>query len=401
MREPTTSLQAPAYLELRISTQRHRRSLLYSDPAADVGFLHHRVLPCHRFSPSLVFRSVSRFSMAPQVSGFDRISSIRAHYGFHRRLASPKLANRLDVNKFRFNLEVLRIGARGCFSVPAGAWMKRCRRLNFSVARGNQPERVELVTNEEGKRDSQSSEEANLDSQRQQRTSQVRKRISFGLGIGFSALGVVLVGSWVFTMAIATAILIGSREYFELVRSHGIASGVTPPPQYVSRACSVIYSLMPILTLYLGNIDVSVTTAAFLVTMALLLQQESPRFTQLSSAIFGLLYCGYLPCFWVKLRCLEAPSLNTRFVASWPLLLGGQSVWTVGLVSTLISISSIIAADSFAFFVGKAFGRTQLTAISPKKTWEGTLAGLSGCIATSVLLAKILCWPSSVLRVPD
>lgn len=46
----------------------------------------------------------------------------------------------------------------------------------------------------------------------------------------------------------------------------------------------------------------------------------------------------------------------------------------------------------------QAFGRTPLTTISPKKTWEGALAGLGGCIATSVLLAKILCWPTSILR---
>jgi hypothetical protein len=57
---------------------------------------------------------------------------------------------------------------------------------------------------------------------------------------------------------------------------------------------------------------VSVTFAAFVVAMALLLQRENPRFAQLSSAMFGLFYCGYLPCFWVKLRCgLAAPALNT------------------------------------------------------------------------------------------
>lgn len=66
------------------------------------------------------------------------------------------------------------------------------------------------------------------------------------------------------------------------------------------------------MTRYLGQIDVSVTSAAFVVAMALLLQRGNPRFAQLSSATFGLFYCGYLPCFWVKLRCgLAAPSLNT------------------------------------------------------------------------------------------
>ena len=38
---------------------------------------------------------------------------------------------------------------------------------------------------------------------------------------------------------------------------------------------------------------------------------------------------------------------------AWPFLLGGQAHWTVGLVVTLISISSIIAADTYAFLGGK------------------------------------------------
>lgn len=41
--------------------------------------------------------------------------------------------------------------------------------------------------------------------------------------------------------------------------------------------------------------------------------------------------------------------------AAWPVLFGGQTHWTVGLVATLISISSIIAADTYAFMGGKVF----------------------------------------------
>ncbi|KAG5556076.1 hypothetical protein RHGRI_006635 [Rhododendron griersonianum] len=37
----------------------------------------------------------------------------------------------------------------------------------------------------------------------------------------------------------------------------------------------------------------------------------------------------------------------------WLLLLGGQTQWTVGLFATLISISSIIAPDTYAFVGGK------------------------------------------------
>lgn len=79
--------------------------------------------------------------------------------------------------------------------------------------------------------------------------SQLRNRIIFGLVIGLGGGGIVLAGGWVFTLALASAVFVGAREYFELVRSRGIAKGMTPPPRYVSRVCSVICALMPIMTL--------------------------------------------------------------------------------------------------------------------------------------------------------
>jgi phosphatidate cytidylyltransferase len=48
--------------------------------------------------------------------------------------------------------------------------------------------------------------------------------------------------------------------------------------------------------------------------------------------------------------------------------------------------------DSCAYFGGKFFGRTKLIErISPKKTWEGTLAGFSCCIISGVILQYL--WP--------
>ncbi|KAL0928195.1 hypothetical protein M5K25_000065 [Dendrobium thyrsiflorum] len=237
-----------------------------------------------------------------------------------------------------------------------------------------------------------------IEPEQQKDGDQLRKRVFSGLAIGIGGGGVVVAGGWVFTVVVAVAVFAAAREYFELVRSQGIAAGMTPPPRYVSRACSVICALMPVLTAYFGHIDVSVTSSAFLVAMALICQRAIPRFSQLSSTMFGLFYCAYLPCFWVKLRCgLAAPALHTELGKYWPILLGGRAHWTVGLVATIISVSSIIAADTFAFLGGRAFGRTPLTSISPKKTLEGAFAGLIGCVVVAISLSRILAWPSSLL----
>lgn len=70
---------------------------------------------------------------------------------------------------------------------------------------------------------------------------------------------------------------------------------------------------------------------------------------------------GYLPSFWIKLRLLAVPAINSGAVAAAvPPLLGGPTHMTVGLIATFVAVSCIIAADTGAYFCGKAFGRTQV-----------------------------------------
>lgn len=97
---------------------------------------------------------------------------------------------------------------------------------------------------------------------------------------------------------------------------------------------------------YFGQMDVPVTSFAFILAMALILQRGNPRFAQLSSAIFGLFYCGYLPCFWIKLRCgLAVPALNT---SKFHILFTNyyhiskmipRNIWRYGWIYTSLAVS--------------------------------------------------------------
>lgn len=70
---------------------------------------------------------------------------------------------------------------------------------------------------------------------------------------------------------------------------------------------------------------------------------------------------GYLPSFWIKLRLLAVPAVNSAAVAATvPPLLGGPTHLTVGLIAAFVAVSCIIAADTGAYFCGKSFGRTQV-----------------------------------------
>jgi phosphatidate cytidylyltransferase len=124
-----------------------------------------------------------------------------------------------------------------------------------------------------------------------------------------------------------------------------------------------------------------------------------------ASSILGLLYGGYLPSYWVRLRVglTNASSLPLDATASSSNLpLGGYwpSSWTdfsalpEALTATLLGFCCIWAADIGAYFFGKFFGRTRLSIISPKKTVEGAIFGVAGSIAVAIAGAWYLHWPS-------
>ncbi|MFK7845876.1 MAG: phosphatidate cytidylyltransferase [Rhodothermales bacterium] len=60
------------------------------------------------------------------------------------------------------------------------------------------------------------------------------------------------------------------------------------------------------------------------------------------------------------------------------------------------------ATDSMAYFTGRAIGKTPLApAISPKKTWEGTIGGFFGAVLVAILLKlymlPFLSWQDAII----
>ena len=82
----------------------------------------------------------------------------------------------------------------------------------------------------------------------------------------------------------------------------------------------------------------------------------------------GIIYIGWMLSYFIPLRGLD----------------GGRD-WV------LLAVLTTFAADTSAFFIGKAWGRRQMApTISPGKTWEGAVGGLLGAIAAALILAAIL-----------
>lgn len=58
----------------------------------------------------------------------------------------------------------------------------------------------------------------------------------------------------------------------------------------------------------------------------------------------------------------------------------------MGLILPLMLIVTIWINDTMAYLVGSAIGKTPLTSISPKKTWEGTIGGIVLAVTTITII---------------
>jgi len=166
-------------------------------------------------------------------------------------------------------------------------------------------------------------------------------------------------GGMAFFALVSLAALLAAYEYLKMMRAQGWT-----PSYFLGLACVALFlvdaqwpqwgilpyglALIPIVTLssevFSGNIPNA------LVRWALLMASS--------------LYLGYLPGLFVRLRALEN-----------------------GLYWLIVALLGTWICDSAAYFIGRAWGKHKLCpTISPKKTWEGAIAGLVFGVLTVVML---------------
>jgi len=61
-----------------------------------------------------------------------------------------------------------------------------------------------------------------------------------------------------------------------------------------------------------------------------------------------------------------------------------------GKVIPLALIFSLWINDTMAYIVGSLIGKTQMTKISPKKTWEGTIGGIILCVVVMIFIGDLM-----------
>jgi len=177
-----------------------------------------------------------------------------------------------------------------------------------------------------------------------------------------------------FTIFVAIWGLLAVFEFYRLV-----AVSRVPSLTYFGLLWTLLFILRPYFshefTIFAHEFTVPIllTSAIVLPLLWLVLRpQKEGAFIGWVWTIAGILYVGWLLSYLVALR-LDA-GRNWVFFA----------------------LFTTFGSDTLAFFVGRVLGRHHLAPlISPKKTWEGAIAGVFGAMIVSLLFV-----PSTPLNLP-
>lgn len=224
-------------------------------------------------------------------------------------------------------------------------------------------------------------------------TSMPWSRIISGIVAIALALSATLFGGWYFTISIAIVVFLGQLEYFDLVRARGIA-----PAAKTTIVASQV--LLATCTLDSNLADAVMPIAGTFICFYLLFQPKMATIADISASIMGLFYVGYLSSYWVRLRSLGSAAksnipLGGYWPSNWADILDQRNfaVLPQGLTVTILTFLCIWAADIGAYTIGKFFGKTRLSDISPKKTVEGAVFGISASVAVALAGAYYLHLP--------
>jgi len=193
----------------------------------------------------------------------------------------------------------------------------------------------------------------------------LKQRVITGVvGVPLVVLAIWFGDPW-FSFLIAAAALAGTYEFYRL---YGFAR--KEPLLYVGLAWALVLVLSPHYQHRSPDVLPTVITATVLISLVWLLGRSSREkaFHDWAWAIAGAFYVGWMLSYWLSLRGLE----------------DGRNWVYLAMLTTY-------ANDTGAFFIGRAWGRHKLApAISPSKTREGVIGGLTCAIAGAIVVATVL-----------
>lgn len=181
----------------------------------------------------------------------------------------------------------------------------------------------------------------------------------------------IRIGGGVYAGYVLLVVLLGAWEWWRLGRAAGGGAGLVPLGLGAAGTC-------------LAGIDPhparAASLAGLLLVASLLLglrHADGSATRRTGHLLLGALYLGLLPAFLIRMRALPH-----------------------GAAALYLTYATVFLCDTAAYGVGRALGRHALwPRVSPRKTWEGAIAGavasIGAAVACRFLFAGFLSWPAA------
>lgn len=190
---------------------------------------------------------------------------------------------------------------------------------------------------------------------------------------------ILTISLWLFgvhagVFIIAILAFLTQMELYQLFEKMGLK-----PMKKIGLAAGAVITLG---AYYLGGIDsgndLFVLSFVVLALAIILLDQKTGRLRSLIPTLFGLLYVPFMLHFLIKtVKLAEANAVLPDQGAATGMFL---AVWVVAVAK---------CADVGGLLVGMKFGKTPLSIISPKKTYEGAAGGIVFSMLIGVILTAV------------
>jgi len=164
---------------------------------------------------------------------------------------------------------------------------------------------------------------------------------------------------------IALMASVAAWEFGRMYRGAGLG-----PAPVVSAVLALAYVFMTVnLTIEEYAVWATVMTVGVGAVIMIRAAQDAPPGLSVMITLFGAAYTGVLLSFGQLLRNMDGTSPSWR-----------------GAAIIFLPVAITWIGDSAAYFVGRAIGRHKLApVISPKKTWEGAIAGFVATVVCALL----------------
>ncbi|NCO36183.1 MAG: hypothetical protein AUJ92_12600 [Armatimonadetes bacterium CG2_30_59_28] len=202
----------------------------------------------------------------------------------------------------------------------------------------------------------------------------VTRIISALVGIPLLLL-VTWAGGWVFVAAICLLACMALYELYMVLRSRGMEL-----VKEVAYPCALLLSIGA-MTLSGDDLNLLFEAVVFVTVVGslafhLVIRTFSHRVSSIGATAFAVLYIGWLFSFFILLRNMRIEG------AGWLPIFEND----VGCAFLFLAYVTTWACDSASYFVGQKWGRLRIyPMISPGKTLEGAIAGLTSACITGLV----------------